>query len=76
MNGITRKVDELGRIVLPKEFRNALNVGTCCDMNMEIKDGSIILTPAQHICALCGKVIATKKIKLCDDCIALVKEDQ
>ena len=76
MNGMARKVDELGRIVLPKEFRNALKVDAGCDMNMELKEGSIVLTPAQHICALCGKIIPTKKNKLCDDCIRMVKEGQ
>mgnify|MGYP003525272947 CR=1 FL=1 len=34
---MVRKVDELGRIVLPVEFRKALNIGTGCDVNIELK---------------------------------------
>ena len=74
MNGITRRIDELGRIVLPKDYRNALNVGTNCDMNLELKNGMIIITPATNHCCMCGKkVAAEKEIKLCDECIIAVR---
>ena len=46
---MVRKVDELGRIVLPVEFRKALNIGTGCDVNIELKDGSIVLTPNECV---------------------------
>ena len=58
MNGITRRIDELGRIVLPKDYRNALNVGTNCEMNLELKNGTIIITPATNHCCMCGKKIS------------------
>jgi len=74
MNGITRKVDGLGRIVLPKEYRDALHVGTDCDMNMELKNGTIIITPATNLCCLCGETISVEReIKLCDKCIKAVR---
>lgn len=74
MNGITRRIDELGRIVLPKDYRNAMNVGTNCEMNLELKNGTIIITPATNHCCMCGKKItAEKEIKLCDECIIAVR---
>ena len=42
---MVRKVDELGRIVLPVEFRKELNLGTGCDVRIELNSGSIVLTP-------------------------------
>lgn len=71
-----RKVDELGRIVLPVEFRKALNIGTGCDMNIELKDGSIVLTPNECVCSICKTTIpADTKFNLCESCIAEIKKE-
>ena len=42
-SGITRKIDELGRIVLPKELRKYLNIGSGDDFQIFIDDEKIIL---------------------------------
>ena len=74
---MVRKIDELGRVVLPMEFRKQLNVGTKCDMRMEVKGGSIILTPNECVCVECGAVIPPKtKYNLCETCISAIKNDQ
>ena len=74
---MVRKVDELGRVVLPMEFRKELNIGAQCDMRMEVKDGSIILTPFECICSGCGKIIPSKtKYNLCQACVTAIKEDR
>ena len=41
--GITRPVDELGRIVLPKELRNSLNIGTKDLLEIHIEGDMIVL---------------------------------
>ena len=41
--GITRKIDELGRIVLPKEIRKTLNINTGDDFQISIENENIIL---------------------------------
>ena len=53
--GIVRKVDELGRIVLPKELRDLH--GLFCAMPVEIYvDGdNIILHKYQSSCIFCGQ---------------------
>ena len=59
------------------EFRRELNVGAKCDMRMEVKDGTIVLTPNECICMGCGEIIPPKtKYKLCDRCIARIKNDE
>ena len=73
---MVRKVDELGRIVLPMEFRKELNIGTNCDMRIEVKDGSIILTPNECVCSNCKTIIqAGTKFNLCESCIAEIRKD-
>ena len=41
--GIVRKIDELGRIVLPKELRRSLNIATGDDFQIILDDEKIIL---------------------------------
>ena len=43
---MTRKIDSLGRIVLPLEMRRVLGLETGSALHMELKDGCIILRPA------------------------------
>ena len=77
MSVITRKIDELGRVVLPIEFRKAINVDTKCDLDMEVKDGAIVLTPKKTVCHNCGSVIPAKsKYCLCKACVKMIKEDE
>lgn len=41
--GIVRKIDELGRIVLPKELRKSLNINSGDDFQITVNDKKIIL---------------------------------
>lgn len=41
--GIIRKIDELGRIVLPKELRNSFNINPGDDFEITVDNGKIIL---------------------------------
>ena len=52
--GITRPVDELGRIVLPKELRNSLNIGTKDLLEIHIEGDMIVLKKNEEKCVLCG----------------------
>ena len=73
---MVRKVDELGRIVLPMELRKELNIGTNSDMRIEVKDGSIILTPNECVCFNCKTIIPTgTRFNLCENRIAEIKKE-
>lgn len=54
--GIVRKVDELGRIVLPKELRRTLGIGEKDPMEIYTDGKGIILRKYAHGCAFCGSV--------------------
>lgn len=43
MKGISRKIDELGRIVIPKEIRNNLNINVNDELEIYVNDNKIIL---------------------------------
>lgn len=53
--GIVRRVDELGRIVIPKEIRQALEIKIKDSMEIYIDGNFIILKKVEDSCIFCGK---------------------
>ena len=78
---ITRKVDELGRIILPSEARKTLNIGTGDSFSMFVDEANdlLILKPTDLKCTFCG---ATENLKsyakrnICSDCLDSIKNIQ
>ena len=54
--GIVRRVDELGRIVLPKELRRTLDIGEKDPVEIYTDGKGIILRKYAPGCAFCGSV--------------------
>lgn len=52
--GICRPVDELGRIVIPKEIRTMLGINIKDKLEIHMEGNSIILKKHESRCALCG----------------------
>ena len=52
--GFTRKVDELGRIVLPMELRNKLGIMDKEQIEILVDGSSIILRKYNPNCIFCG----------------------
>ena len=74
--GITRKIDELGRIVLPIELRRTMDLGERDTIEIFTEADAIILKKHQESCVFCGgtKGIVTYKGKnLCPQCLRDLK---
>ena len=54
--GIVRKVDELGRIVLPIEMRRTLDIAEKDTLEVYVEGDSIILRKYQDACVFCDSV--------------------
>ena len=52
--GIVRKIDELGRIVLPKELRRTLGLNDRESVEIYVDQDAIILKKFKSTCVLCG----------------------
>jgi len=52
---MVRKVDSLGRIVLPKELRDALRIGYKDPMAVYVEEDMIILKKYEPACVFCGQ---------------------
>lgn len=76
--GILRKVDEMGRFVLPKEIRTQLNIRENTDyIEILVKDGDIVLRKYESSCSFCGKKGKLKKYKnlnICENCAKDLKK--
>lgn len=51
--GIVRKVDELGRIVIPKEIRKKFGINVKDDIEIYVEDDRIILKKYEPSCVFC-----------------------
>ena len=70
--GIVRKVDELGRIVLPIELRRTLDNGEKDAIEIYVEGTSIVLKKYQPSCIFCGeskKVVDFKGKNVCSKCL-------
>ncbi len=73
--GMTRAVDEVGRIVLPKEIRESMDLKTKDELEISVEGDKIILRKFQPSCVLCGGnngLILFNSNKLCASCIAKI----
>jgi len=52
--GMYRKVDDLGRIVLPAELRKTLGLKEGSALDITLEDGCVVLSPRQEACVFCG----------------------
>ena len=74
--GIGRKVDELGRIVLPIELRRSLDISEKDALEIYVDGDKIILRKDQDACVFCGStknLTDFKSRKLCADCLGKLK---
>ena len=74
--GIVRKVDELGRIVLPIEIRTTMNIETKDSLEIFTDDNRIILQKYQPGCVFCENaddVIFFCGKRVCRDCLEKIK---
>lgn len=75
--GIVRKVDELGRIVLPIELRRTLGIEEKDRIEIFVDGESIILRKHQPGCIFCDNakdIINYKGKNICPDCIRAMNE--
>ncbi len=70
--GIIRKVDELGRIVLPIELRRTMDIVERDELEIFIEGDQIILHKFEPACIFCGSgksLVTFRKKNVCQDCI-------
>jgi len=70
--GIVRKVDELGRVVLPIELRRTLDIAEKDALEIYVDGSTIILKKYEPACIFCGDakdVVVYKGKNICPNCM-------
>lgn len=74
--GIVRKVDELGRVVLPIELRRTLNIDQKDSLEIYVDGERIILKKYHPACVFCGEandISFFKGKNICKSCVTELK---
>lgn len=72
--GIVRKVDELGRVVIPIELRRLLSIQEKDSMEIFTEADTIILKKYEPACIFCGQAKGVRNIKGKNICPACIEE--
>ena len=75
--GVVRKVDELGRIVLPIEIRKTLDIKQKDAIEIFIDEDKIVLQKYQPACIFCNQienVVYFNGKRVCADCVEKLKQ--
>lgn len=75
--GIVRRVDDLGRIVIPMELRRTLGIRVKDPISIYTENGRIILEKHHAACAVCGDtcedMVDIKGRSVCAACVEAVR---
>ena len=74
--GIVRKMDNLGRIVIPMELRKTINIVEGDGLEIFVEGETIILKKYEPACIFCGEandIVNFKGKNICKDCLRELK---
>jgi transcriptional pleiotropic regulator of transition state genes len=75
--GIVRRVDDLGRIVIPMELRRTLGIHVKDPISISVDGERIILEKYRDSCVICGaegEIVLVKNRPVCVACMAEIKK--
>ncbi len=76
--GIVRRVDELGRVVLPIELRRTLGITERDALEIYVDGENIILKKYEPACIFCDNakdIIIFKNRNVCSECVTALKNN-
>lgn len=73
----TRKVDELGRIVLPANVRKILGIEAGSELQIECRNHEIVLKIPENSCYICGSkkdLVPLENSHICLSCVKKLEQ--
>jgi AbrB family transcriptional regulator, transcriptional pleiotropic regulator of transition state genes len=74
--GVVRKLDQLGRIVIPMELRKSLDIQQKDDIEIFVSSEGIVLRKYHPVCVFCGEsedVLSVQDKLVCKHCLSELK---
>ena len=75
--GVVRKIDELGRIVLPSELRRVFGIHEGDQLEISVDGDRVILQKRQDVCVFCSAespALEYRGRRVCETCAAELNE--
>lgn len=75
--GNKSKIDKLGRVVIPKSIREALNISHEDEISLYVEEGKLIITKRDQLCTFCNNTKVVQQIKdnfICSECLTSIKD--
>ncbi len=75
-SGVRRKVDDLGRVVIPSSIRKTLGIREGDEVEVSVERGRVVLSPAADACVFCGETGDVEGFRgrvVCWSCMAAVR---
>ncbi len=67
------KLGKNGRIVIPKSYRDEMNIEEGSPLVITLEKGDVIVRHDKSTCALCGALLKSNStLRLCDKCVSKV----
>ena len=75
--GIVRRIDELGRVVLPIELRRTMNLEVRDPVEIFMEGDAIVLRKYEANCLFCGgnrNLVSFRGKQICSECRSALRE--
>jgi AbrB family transcriptional regulator, transcriptional pleiotropic regulator of transition state genes len=77
VQGIARRIDDLGRIVIPKEYRRIFGIEVGDHLDMTLAGDGIMVRKVQHSCVFCGSQDDLGMFRnrlICGECVQALRQ--
>jgi AbrB family transcriptional regulator, transcriptional pleiotropic regulator of transition state genes len=77
--GVARKVDELGRVVLPAEVRRHFDISPGDLIEIAVDSDAILLTKVEDRCVFCGGTASLSQFSgrlVCGECVSRLAAEE
>jgi len=77
--GVARKVDQLGRVVLPAEVRRHFGISPGDLIEIAVDSDAILLTKVEDRCVFCGGTASLSEFSgklVCSDCVSRLAAEE
>lgn len=75
--GMIRKIDELGRIVIPQGIRKALDIETGDSLELFLEEEKLVIRKYSLACVFCGEreqLLVYQEKHICQNCLDTLRK--